>query len=68
MNSLSKILVTIGIIVALFLIYPVLTYFKQTGVNVILRILVYILMAGLIFGLFAVWKKPAGTKDSDSYK
>ena len=60
MNKVSKILVTIGIIVGLFFIFPVITYLKQSGVHVVFRILAYIFMAGLIFGLFAVWKKPTG--------
>ena len=66
--NISKILVTLGIIVAFLFIFGVLTFNAKSSGSSSPGIFGIILFIGLIAGLKAVWKKPAKTEEKDNHQ
>ena len=62
MSKTSKILVTIGIIIAFLFFFGLLTASRSNGGNSTPGIFGIILLVGMIAGIKAVWKKE---KDND---
>lgn len=68
MSTLSKILVTIGIIIGFLLFFGILTAGRNNSGHSTPGILGIVLMVGLIAGLKAVWKKPTPPDDKDNHQ
>ena len=62
MSNISKILVTIGIIIAFLFFFGLLTASRSSGGNSTPGIFFFFLLEGMIAGIKAVWKKE---KDND---
>lgn len=56
LKNMSKIIVTIGILIAFFFLFGIIVFVNKDGGTP--GLLGLILFAGLIAGLRAVWKKP----------
>jgi len=64
MSNTSKVLVTIGIIIAFLFFFGLLTASRSSSGNSTPGVIGMILLVGMIAGIKAVWKKE---KDNDDY-
>ena len=68
MSKLSKVLVTIGIIIGFLFVFAFLVYSRRQGGHSTPGILGLILFAGMIAGINAVWKKTNDDDDNDNHQ
>ena len=64
MSNISKIFVTIGIIIGFLFFFGLLTASRSSGGNSTPGIFGIILFVGMIAGIRAVWKKEKGNDDN----
>ena len=64
MSSLSKFLVTVGMIVGFFFLFGVIVIQKEQSGNAGYMAFAAIIFFGLVAGIKAVWKKPKEENDN----